>query len=388
MPTSMQLAEEKLTGFPRALRDAGMLVDSARIVNYLEALTSLGIRSFAHLALVGRIVFVSSKEDRVVYDRVFNAWFGDTSGFVMDPDGDGEEVPLREKPNQKQAGLPDIVAGDTKGKQASTDEAIGSKTFETIDGSSVDQLRKIGKIALRLPTRTERKWKAARNGRRIDLAGTCAQARHSFGETLRLARLALPQKPRKVLLLIDVSGSMQTASQPGLKMAHAMVHARPDVEVFCLGTRLTRVTECLRQPDVESALNSLGRKVLDFDGGTRLGQGLSDFLSVNSHAALVRGALTIVISDGLERGDHGLMVKAVERLGRLSHRLVWLTPLASDPRYVPKTRALAACMPFIDMLGSAGSLDSLARSLADMTNVDRLPRGQATRLFERKRQIL
>jgi uncharacterized protein with von Willebrand factor type A (vWA) domain len=125
--------------------------------------------------------------------------------------------------------------------------------------------------------------------------------------------------------------------------------------------------------------------VFDFDGGTRLGMGLAEFLSVANYAALVRGAIVIVISDGLERGDFKPMVKSVERLSRLSHRLVWLTPLANDPKYIPATRALAACLPFLDYLGNAGSLAALAVSLSKLRDLELKPRGTAARNFKQQR---
>jgi uncharacterized protein len=141
----------------------------------------------------------------------------------------------------------------------------------------------------------------------------------------------------------------------------------------------------LRHRDAETALASLGQRVFDFDGGTRLGTGFAEFLSVANYAALVRGAIVIVISDGLERGEIAPMVKSVERLSRLSHRLIWLTPLAQDPKYVPATRALAACLPFLDYLGNAGSLSGLAISLSRIRDLEQKPRGNALRLFQRQR---
>jgi uncharacterized protein with von Willebrand factor type A (vWA) domain len=198
--------------------------------------------------------------------------------------------------------------------------------------------------------------------------------------------MARPQKARRILILIDISGSMQAHSQYCLRAALAISQSRPSVETFCIGTRLTRVTENLCRRDPEVALNSLSQRVFDFDGGTRLGIGLSEFLSVANYAALVRGAIVIVISDGLERGDFMPMVKSVERLSRLGHRFIWLTPLANDPKYIPATRALAACLPFLDYLDNAGSLAALATSLSKISELELKPRGTATRIFQQQRR--
>jgi uncharacterized protein with von Willebrand factor type A (vWA) domain len=246
-------------------------------------------------------------------------------------------------------------------------------------------LARIGRCAIHFPTRRSRKWKAASNGPRIDLAETCGQARHTLGETLRLSWMARPQKARRILILIDISGSMQAHSQYCLRAALAVSQSRPSVETFCIGTRLTRVTENLCRRDPDLALSLLGQRVFDFDGGTRLGTGLSEFLSVANYAALVRGAIVIVISDGLERGEIAPMVKSMERLSRLSHRLIWLTPLAQDPKYIPATRAMAACLPFLDYLGNAGSLAALAASLSKIRDLEKRPRGNAERFFQQQR---
>ena len=376
-------AEELLLGFPRALRDAGLAVDPARTTSFLRACKAMPLQSLAVLSRLGRITLTGSPDEFPVYDQVFKSWFAGEEGFVADPEGEGESV--REKPKSREGHAFDILPGDTSGKDASSDEAIGTKSFVAANAADSAVLARIGRDAVHFPTRRSRKWKAASHGPRIDLAETCAQARHTLGETLRLSWMARPQKARRILILIDISGSMQAHSQYCLRAALAISQARPGVETFCIGTRLTRVTENLCRRDPEVALNSLGQRVFDFDGGTRLGIGLAEFLSVANYAALVRGAIVIVISDGLERGDFKPMVKSVERLSRLSHRLIWLTPLANDPKYIPATRALAACLPFLDYLGNAGSLAALASSLSKIRDLELKPRGTAARIFQQQR---
>lgn len=376
-------AEELLLGFPRALREAGLAVDPARTTNFLRACKAVPLQSLAVLSRLGRITLTGSPDEFTIYDRVFKSWFAGEEGFVADPEGEGESV--REKTKSREGNAFEILPGDTSGRDASSDEAIGSKSFLAANAADSAVLARIRRDAMDFPTRHSRKWKAASHGPRIDLAETCAQARHTLGEALRLSWMARPQKARRLLILIDISGSMQAYSQYCLRAALAISQARPGVETFCIGTRLTRVKENLCRRDPEVALSSLGQRVFDFDGGTRLGIGLAEFLSVANYAALVRGAIVIVISDGLERGDFKLMVKSVERLSRLSHRLIWLTPLANDPKYVPATRALAACLPFLDYLGNAGSLATLATSLSKIRELELKPRGTAARIFQQQR---
>lgn len=387
MPDAAGLMQDLLMGFPRALRHAGLVTDPARAASFLAACTAVPIRSMNDLARVGRITLTSSPDDFPIYDQIFKAWFSDASGFVADLDTAGEDETAREKPNQHESHAAAILPGDTSGKDASPDEAIGNKSFRCMNANEASMLERIRREAAHLPALRSRKWRPASRGSRIDLAETCAQARHTLGETLRLFWMERPEKPRRILLLIDISGSMQSSSQYCLRAAHAVSHARPDVETFCIGTRLSRVTQNLRHRDADAALSSLGQRVFDFDGGTRLGMGLGEFLAISKYAALVRGAFTIVLSDGLERGEITPMVKAVERLGRLSHRLIWLTPLANDPGYVPATRALAACLPFLDAIGNAGSLSALAQSLSEIQKLEQKPRRQAKRLFTQQGQI-
>lgn len=376
-------AEKLLLGFPRALRDAGLAVDPARTTSFLRACKAVPLQSLSVLSRLGRITLTGSPDEFPIYDQVFKSWFVDEAGFVADPEGEGESV--REKPKSREGHAFEILPGDTNGKDASSDEAIGTKSFLAENAADSAVLARIGRDAVQFPTRRSRKWKAASHGPRINLAETCAQARHTLGETLRLSWMARPQKARRILILIDISGSMQAHSHYCLRAALAISRARPSVETFCIGTRLTRVTQNLCHRDPELALNSLGQRVFDFDGGTRLGPGLAEFLSVANYAVLVRGAIVIMISDGLERGDFKPMIKSVERLSRLSHRLIWLTPLANGPKYIPATRALAACLPFLDYLGNAGSLVALASSLSKIHDLELKPRGIAARIFQQQR---
>ena len=208
-------------------------------------------------------------------------------------------------------------------------------------------------------------------------------ARRTFGETLRLFWQQRPRRRRKLLLLIDVSGSMKAQSEDYLRFAHFATRRARRVETFCFGTRLSRVTATLRHRDRGEALARLSDIVLDFDGGTQIGRSLEEFLSVSRYAALVRGAVTIVLSDGLERGDPSTMIHAVDRLARLSHRLVWATPLAADSNYRPVTRGMAGILPMLDGLFDGSGLPGLERMLRALDRIERSERGQAARLFAR-----
>jgi uncharacterized protein with von Willebrand factor type A (vWA) domain len=157
------------------------------------------------------------------------------------------------------------------------------------------------------------------------------------------------------LLLIDVSGSMKPRTEENMKLAHALMHAAPNVEVFTFGTRLTRISRALRLKRVEQALQAAARLVSDWDGGTRIGDALQAFLAVPRFSAYARGAAVVILSDGLERGDASALRDAVARLSRQAWRLSWLTPLATGPGFQPQTEALLAIARFVDDLAAGGS---------------------------------
>jgi uncharacterized protein with von Willebrand factor type A (vWA) domain len=183
------------------------------------------------------------------------------------------------------------------------------------------------------------------------------------GEVARLLRRTRKQRQRRVLLLIDISGSMKSGTEGALRLAHAVVHAGEEVEVFTIGTRLTRVTRALTRRNREQALELASGLVADWDGGTRLGEALQVFLSVPRFAGFARGALAIVLSDGLERGGPEALTQAMTRLDGLAWSVLWLTPLAADAQFKPHTEALRAIAPMINRLGNGSSPQAVAREI-------------------------
>jgi uncharacterized protein with von Willebrand factor type A (vWA) domain len=180
---------------------------------------------------------------------------------------------------------------------------------------------------------------------------------------VELPRLSRRPRQRRIVLLIDVSGSMKEGTDAHLRFAHALARAGSRVEIFTLGTRLTRVSRALKVRNREQALAMASTIVADWDGGTRLGDALEAFLSVPRFAGFARGAVVLVLSDGLERGDHAAMTRAVEHLSRLAWRLVWLTPLGGAPGFRPETAAMQSVLPYLDALKDASSLAALCEEV-------------------------
>jgi uncharacterized protein with von Willebrand factor type A (vWA) domain len=197
------------------------------------------------------------------------------------------------------------------------------------------------------------------------------------GEVVEFAWREQPRRLRRVLLLIDVSRSLRQYSPDLLRFAHAAVGVSRRVEVFAFGTRLTRVTRALAGRDVDDALAALSATALDADGGTRIGPVLQEFLANDRFVTHARGALIVVMSDGLERGDPTNMADAVERLSRLGHRLVWWTPLACDPAYQPSTRGMRAVLKDLDRLAGARDLETLTEEARRIPHICDQPRRSA-----------
>ncbi len=217
-----------------------------------------------------------------------------------------------------------------------------------------------------LPRQRSFRRRAARNGDRWHMRRVLREAVRRDGEVLSLPKLARKTRQRRILLLIDVSGSMKTQTEDAMRLAHVLVGAADRAEVFTLGTRLTRVTRALRLKHREQALEAAASLVSDWDGGTRLGDAFAAFLHVPRFAAFARGALVVVVSDGLERGDPAALTAAVGTLSALAWRVAWLTPLAADARYAPSTVALTAMLPFLDRLGNGAGLRPLCDEILSL----------------------
>lgn len=382
---SVAVAADLLAGFPTALRQAGLAIDPGRAADFLKAARLCRLDGIGDLARVGRVTLTASPDDFPLYESVFEAWFG--SGiFAGRLDRSKEDAGPRSDRARETNALLELADGDASGQSASDGILCNRKSFGVLSADDGTVLARLKRGLHLLPTTRRRAWLPSAVGRRIDMPRTAQAARRTFGETLRLFRRTRPERPRKLLLLIDVSGSMKAQSEAYLRFAHVVTRRTRRVETFCFGTRLSRVSGTLRHRDGEQALARLADLVFDFDGGTLIGRSLENFLSVSRYTALVRGAVTIVLSDGLERGDPAAMIHAVERLARLSHRLVWVTPLAADPRYRPATRGMAAILPVLDGLFDGSGLPALERLLHKLDSAERAPRGQAGRAFPKDRR--
>jgi uncharacterized protein with von Willebrand factor type A (vWA) domain len=249
-------------------------------------------------------------------------------------------------------------------------DALKHRSFAACTPAELAALRRImARIRLTPPRRRTRRTRPAASGRAPDMRKTIRESMRMHGEPAELFFRQRRTRLRPLILILDVSGSMADYSRHLLQFAYSAKRAAARVEVFCFGTRLTRITRALEQRQPDAALDQAARLVVDWDGGTRIGQSLDTFIRRWGRNGLCRGGVVIICSDGLDRGDPELLAAAMERLSRLCYRVVWLNPHKGDNvNFRPSTLGMMVAAPHIDLLLSGHDLASLEQ-LADMLPV-------------------
>ncbi|WP_027571592.1 VWA domain-containing protein [Bradyrhizobium sp. WSM1743] len=364
MSTELQLprAARVFISFVALLRANGFAVAPEQTTAFLTAIALLGPRDLDDIRQSALATLAPPPERRATFDRLFDLHFRGSEAIEHAEDGeDDETVRLQEEGRGDEEPLLSDDANES-GLTATRTEALVERRFAQL--STTDALRRLTRQApRRLPRRRGHRRMRARRGPFADLRRTLRASVRSDGEILRLGHLKRRQRPRKILLLIDVSGSMKSRTEENMTLAHALVQAAPNVEVFTFGTRLTRVTRALRLKRREQALNAAAHLVSDWDGGTRIGDALQAFLAVPRFGGYARGAAVVIISDGLERGEPDALCDAVAKLSRRAWRVSWLTPLATGPAFRPQTEALVAIERFVDDLVDGSSSGSIVAHL-------------------------
>ncbi len=356
-----------------------MAVDAAASADFLTALVHVRPENLKGFQRLARLTLVRRPEDFGVFDAVFAAHF--LGATPPAPRNATDEEEISDSDQSLGSDAPMLATdGAGGGRSTSLDEGRGRRAFGGAQPSETQQLLDFSRtLSETVPPVTLRRRRPATRGDRLDLRRILANARKTGGEAVRLFRSARPKQPRRLLVLVDVSGSLKEHSPRLLRIVRAAVRSSVRTEAFTFATRLTRVTKALARHDGEAALSALAGLVGDADGGTRIGASLTTLLADPRHQALMRGAVVVVVSDGLERGDPEEMRHGVERLSRLAFRLVWLTPLAASPDYRPQTRAMRAAAPHLDLLDDASSIQAFTRAAAALPALARGPRGRALR---------
>jgi uncharacterized protein with von Willebrand factor type A (vWA) domain len=355
-----------LVSFAALLRANGFAVAPEQTTAFLAAIDLLGPRSLEHIRKAGLATLAPPPERRATYDRLFDLHFRGSEA-IKQAEGEDEEVVRLQEEGRGEEEPPLADEANESGLSAARAEALVERRFAR--DSTADALRRLSReAAARLPRRRGHRRRRARRGPFADLRRTLRESVRNDGEVLRLGRLRRRSRPRRILLLIDVSGSMKARTEENMKLAHALSQAARNVEIFTFGTRLTRVTRPLRLKRREQALNAAAHLVSDWDGGTRIGDALQAFLAVPRFGSYARGAAVVVISDGLERGEPAALRDAVAKLSRRAWRVSWLTPLATTPRFQPQTEALIAIRRFVDDLAGGGSSAEVVSHLLSLAS--------------------
>ncbi|MCU0819656.1 MAG: VWA domain-containing protein [Beijerinckiaceae bacterium] len=362
---ALPAAARPFVAFPTLLREYGFAIAPDQTITFLQAITVLGPRSLEQVRQAAWATLAPQPHQRETFDALFDFHF---LGGVAEPGEADEWQPDEEMKVQEDAGSREILIGEEineTGQQAIEAEALAIRALRPPDASDI-LARFARDLPAALPRRRGYRYRRARRGASIDLARSLRAAIRTDGDVMRLTRRRRVQRPRPILLMIDVSGSMKSRTDANLALAHTIVQSAPRVEVFTFGTRLTRVTRALKLHNREQALAQASGLVADWDGGTRIGDALAAFLAVPRFAGYARGAVVAILSDGLERGDPSAMIGAVRRLAARAFRIDWLSPLAAEPDYQPQTEALAAIRPMLASLSNGNSTTAICRHLLSL----------------------
>jgi uncharacterized protein with von Willebrand factor type A (vWA) domain len=277
----------------------------------------------------------------------------DTVTILLESEDDEAEGPEHAEPEP--------IEGDVIHLRFSRTEILRHKDFAAYDEAELAESRRLmADLRLAGALRASRRLKPTRQqSGRPDLRRTVRRALRSGGEPIRRSWLATGERHRRLVLLLDVSGSMEPYARAFIRFVHAAVVGRTKVEAFTLGTRLTRITRELSSRDPDAALSSAAGRVLDWSGGTRLGEGLRAFNDLWGQRGMARGAIIVILSDGWDRGDPALLAEQMRRMQRMAYKVVWVNPLKATPGYAPLARGMAAALPYVDSFVEGHSLAAL-----------------------------
>jgi uncharacterized protein with von Willebrand factor type A (vWA) domain len=380
-------------GFGRALRRAGLQIDLAAAVDFARALTLVDLTDRTEVRAAGAAVFVRRRDDRPTYDRVFDRWWrrrGRVMPLPPPPDADvtpteasepesGETSPVpgdeRVTTEMDPSGMPipsdadDDLAGEAIDRVIvapdaySRGEVLRHREFDRMTPAELrDAERLVDLLTPRLERRRTRRYELHRHGTRLAPRAMFRRNLATGGELYDWEWRRPTSRPRPLVVLCDISGSMERHSRLLLRFVQALSAASSvKTESFVFGTRLTRVTRLLRDRDRDRALARVADSVSDWAGGTRIGESFREFNVHWARRTLRSSGIVIVVSDGWDRGDPRLVAVETARLRRSCHRLIWLNPLAGTPGYRPLAAGMAAAYPFIDDFLAAGTVASLER---------------------------
>jgi uncharacterized protein with von Willebrand factor type A (vWA) domain len=366
-----------LVAFGRMLRRSGIPVIPDQTRQFAAILERLGLGSRPDVKAAGRVIYVRRREEIGIYDAAFDLFWRRTTAS----DGAVDSLPrltASRATRSRESAASGATTGDLGGSaQGASRIAPGTvERIRRIDFAELtpdearDAERMVEALNPGLPRRPSRRHRLARRGRRPAMR---AMLRHSLGtggETVTWRWHRRDTLPRPIILICDISGSMERYSRYLLRFGHALGRSGAPVEVFVFGTRLTRITRELRQRNVDHAIRRVTDKVVDWSGGTRIGASLQQLNKQWVRRVMRSGAVVLLVSDGWERDDPERLGREVATLARSCHRLIWLDPLAGHPGFTPATRGLLAALPHVDAFLPCGNVESLEQLADQLLTID------------------
>jgi uncharacterized protein with von Willebrand factor type A (vWA) domain len=369
--------DELFIEFAHDLRFHGMVIGSDDVITYLSAISVLNANDIMDVYWSGRATLVRKKDSVPLYNKRFQAFFLD----ISDNEPDARKVKLKssanagatlEVPNVEQ-GLPgEVIEDETRlGYMASAADISRHKAFADCSDEELNRFRKlISMLKVSPPMRRTYRTQSTPKGKVLDMRRMARETMRSLGEPKDLTYIKRKEKLRSIVFILDVSGSMADYSRNLLQLAYSARRANTKVEVFCFGTRLTRITKSIDKRTPDEAMRLAGESVLDWDGGTRIGDAITTFVKESRRSRLGRGAIVVICSDGLDQGEPQVLDKSMQTLSRLAHKVVWVNPHKGDNEdYKPNTIGMIIADPYIDRIYSGHnykSLEEFARELSRM----------------------
>ena len=385
----------RIVDFARLLWELGLDVGPGRVVDLARSLPLIDLGRRDDFYSLLKTSLLSKHEQEALFDSAFVFFWDTQSGTRQGVDREDERerrqrhalaLPHHRRPKapedtthvvtrqlgqrhpasrfseaRRQATSDEDDQDQATGTRAySKAEALRRKDFENYTWDELQEARRLmAEARWRLGERTSRRTRPSRHGKRLDLRRTFRASLRSGGEPIRLARREIRRKPRPLVILCDISGSMSIYSRLLLHFVHTVTNGLSNVETFVFGTRLTRITRQLARRDVDEAVRDVSKSVEDWSGGTRIGESLRTFNYRWARRVLGRGAVVLIISDGWDRGDTRLLSEEMARLQRSCHRLIWVNPLLGHDDYRPVTAGMRAALPYIDNFLPGNNLESL-----------------------------
>lgn len=384
----------EVVGFVRALREAGLPVGVEQSESFARALAWVDPLVRREVYLAARATLVFRREDLAMFDELFAASFGgprarphaqptplaprhDRGAFVRT--ALVAYMAERAEPNAREVDVP------AHEKAASGLELLQRKDFGDCTPAELDAIaRAMRELRFDLTLRVSRRLVRARRGDRLDLPRIVRAAARHGGAVVALARRRRKLRHRPLVVLADISGSMELYSRILLQLLHGVTQRHARTETFVFGTRLTRITSQLQIRQVDAALDHAAREIVDFAGGTRIGDCLHAFDRLHARRVLGKGAVVLIISDGWETGDPARLGAQMRRLAERAHRIVWLNPLLGRAGYAPEARGMAAALAYIDdflPIHDLRSIQALAATLG------RIPRRKGAASLGRRERV-